>query len=77
MLLMTYCISTAEWFLAKTNKANSFSLLIKDIMDAPVPTVNVLSNKDGNALFYYLKEFPDNFKQISTVYNTVKKAIYW
>ena len=34
-------------------------------MDVPVPTVNVLTIEDGNALFYYLKEIANTFKQIA------------
>ena len=33
-------------------------------MDVSVPTVNVFTIEDGNALFYYLKEIADNLKQI-------------
>ncbi len=33
-------------------------------MDDPLHTVNVLTIQDGNALFYYLKDVPDNFRQI-------------
>ena len=38
------------------------SFLTNDTMDVPVPTVNVLTIEDGNALFYYLKEIADNLK---------------
>ena len=70
-----YCIGIADGFLAKTNKANSFSFLTKDIMDVPVPTVNVLTFEDCNALFYNLKEIPDNFKQIAEkLYNSIIKS---
>ncbi len=69
--LMKYCltpvpysIGTADGYLAKTNKAISLSFLTKNIMDDPLPNVNVLTIEDGNALFYYLKDVPDNFKQI-------------
>ena len=34
-------------------------------MDVPVTTMNVLTIEDDNALFYYLKEIPDNLKQIA------------
>ena len=46
-----YCICTADGVLAKTNKANSFSFLTNYTMDVPVPTMNVLTIEDGNALF--------------------------
>ena len=58
---VTCCIDTAEGILVKTNKANSFSFLTRDTMDVSVPTVNVLTIEDGNALFCYYKEIPDNF----------------
>ena len=35
-----YCIVNADLFLAKTNKANSFSVLTKDTMDVRVLTEN-------------------------------------
>ena len=40
---VSYCIGTADGFLAKMNKANSFSFLTKDTMDLLVPIVNVLT----------------------------------
>ena len=68
-----YCIGTADGYLAKTNKATGFSSLTKDIMDDPLPNANVLTIEDGNALFYYLKEVPDNFKQIcEKLYNMTR-----
>ncbi len=33
-------------------------------MDDHLPSVNVLTIDDGNALFYYFKDVPDNFNQI-------------
>jgi hypothetical protein len=60
-----YCIGTADGFLAKTDKSKSFHHLTKGIMDAPLPNVDTLTIEDGNVLFYYLKEIPDNFKQIT------------
>ena len=72
---VTYCIGTANDFLAKTNKDNSLSFLTKDTMDVPVSTVNVITIVDGNALFFYLKEIPDNFKQIAEkLYNSTIKS---
>ncbi len=61
---LPYCIGTADSYLAKTNKANSFTYITKGIQDAPVPSLDVLTIEDGNALFYYLKSVPDNFTQI-------------
>ena len=70
-----YCICTANGFLAKTNKANSFSFRTKDTMDVPVRTVNVLTIEDGNSLSYYLKEITDNFKRITEkLYNSTIKS---
>ena len=70
-----YCFGTAIDFLAKTNKANSFSFLTKDTMDVPEPTVNVLNIEDGNALFYYMKETTDKFKKIAEkLYNNTIKS---
>ena len=44
-------------------------------MGVPVPTVNMLTIEDGNALFYYLKEIPDNLKQIAEkLYNSTIKS---
>ena len=44
-------------------------------MDVPVSTVNVITIVDGNALFFYLKEIPDNFKQIAEkLYNSTIKS---
>ena len=46
-------------------------------MGVPVPTVNVLTIEDCNALFYYLKEIPDNLKQIAEkLYNSTIKSSY-
>ena len=69
-----YCIGTADGYLAKTNKAVGFSFITKGVMDEKLPNVGVLTIEDGNALFYYLKEIPDTFKQIcEKLYNQTKK----
>ena len=52
-----YCIDTADSFLAKTDHANT--------MNVQVPSVNVLTIGDNNALLCYLKETPDNLKQFA------------
>jgi len=68
-----YSIGTGDGFLAKTNKAASMSFLMKKVQDERVPTENVLTVEDGNALFYYLREVPDTFKQIcNKLYNMTK-----
>ena len=46
-------------------------------MDIPVSTGNVLTIEDSNSLFYYLKEIPDNFKQIAEkLHNSTIKSGY-
>ena len=57
-------------------QANSVSFLTKETVDVPVPNENLLTTEDGNALFYYLKEIRDNFKQIAgKLYNnTIKRG---
>ena len=52
-----YYIGTADSFLAKTDHANT--------MNVQVPSVNVLTTGNGNALFCYLKDTPDNLKQFT------------
>ena len=43
-------------------------------MDEHIPNAGVLTIEDGYALFYYLKEIPDTFKQIcAKLYNETKK----
>lgn len=54
LIPVPYSIGTADGFLAKTKKAASISFLIKGVKDEKVPTENVLTVEDGNALFYYL-----------------------
>ena len=61
-----YSIGTADGFLAKTDKAKGYHHLTKDIEDAVVlQGEKTLVIEDGNASFYYMKELPDNFNQIS------------
>ena len=61
-----YSIGTADGFLAKTDKAKGYHHLTKDIEDAVVlQGERTLVIEDGNASFYYMKELPDNFNQIS------------
>lgn len=50
------CIGRTDGFLATTDKS---------VVDAQLPNVNVLSSEDGNAIFYYINEIPDNFQQIT------------
>ena len=72
---MPYCIGTADGYLTLTNNAvGFFSFLTKGVMDEQIPNAGVLTIEDGNALFYYLKEIPDTFKQIcAKLYNQTKK----
>ena len=72
-----YCIDTADSFLAKIDKTNSFSFLIKVTMELPLPIANVLTIEESNALFYYLKEIQDNVKQIiEKLYSSIIKSDY-
>jgi len=52
-------------FFVKTDKSKSLAHLTKDVEDQPLPPANdMLTMEHGNALFYYLKELPDTFRQI-------------
>ena len=57
-----YCIGTADGFLSKTDKAKSFSNLTKDVANEIVPRGNGLTIEDGNALFYLMKQIPNDFE---------------
>lgn len=59
-----YCIGTADNYLAKTNKAQSFTCITKGLSDEQIPSADVLTIEDGNALFYYMKGIPGNFEEI-------------
>ena len=61
-----YCLGTADGYLAVTPKAIGFEHVTKEVNDAPLPPPDVtLIVVDGNALFYCLRELPNNFKEIS------------
>ena len=69
--LMKYClthipysIGTADGFLSKTDKSTSFSNLIKSIGNVILPVENLLTIEDGNALFYLMKQIPNDFEKI-------------
>ena len=60
-----YCIGTADGVFMKMDKSKSFHHLPKDIADAKAPKASeTLMIYDGSSYFYYLKEIPNNFRQI-------------
>ena len=68
---MKYCltpipdsIGTADGFLSKTDKSKSFSNLTKSIGNGILPVENLLTIEDGNALFYLVKQIPNDFEKI-------------
>jgi hypothetical protein len=53
-------------FLNKTDKSKGYHFLTKDVEDVlPPPDDETLVIEDGNAAFYYLKDLPPNFRDIS------------
>ncbi len=71
-----YSLGTADGYLAITPKAKGFHYLTKEVNDAtiPPPDVTVLI-VDGNALFYCMRELPNNFKEICyKVFDTLPKS---
>ena len=59
-----YSIGTAVGFLSKTDKSKSFSNLTKSIGNGILPVENLLTIEDGNALFYLIKQIPNDFEKI-------------
>ena len=60
-----YSLATADGCFSKTNKAKGFQLLIRDLEnDSLSPYDKTLTIEDGNALFHYMRELPDNFRGI-------------
>ena len=71
--LMTYpltpvpfSLGTADGYMTKNDKSKGFNYLIKGVDSAQIPPYDTtLIIEDGNALFYYMREVPSNFKEIS------------
>ena len=62
-----YSLGTANGLLAKTDKSMALHYLTQDIEDANVPsTQKTLVSEDGNVCFYYLRQVPNNFTEISS-----------
>lgn len=60
-----YSLATADGYFIKTDKAKGFQFLIRDLEnDILPPYEKTLTIEDGNALFHYMRELPDNFKGI-------------
>ena len=59
-----YSIGTADGFLSKTDKSKSFSNFTKSIGNGILPVENLLTIEDGNALFYLMKQIPNDFEKI-------------
>ena len=60
-----YSIGTSDNFFAKTDKSKGLHYLLRDVDNTQPPgTSKTLVVEDGNAVFYYLKEVPGNFKEI-------------
>ena len=51
-------------FLSKTDKTKSFSNFTKSIGNGILPVENLLTIEDGNALFYLMKQIPNDFEKI-------------
>lgn len=63
-----YSLGTSDNFFAKTDKSKGLHYLLRDVDNAQPPmsmSSKTLVVEDGNAVFYYLKEVPSNFKDIS------------
>ena len=60
-----YSLATGDGFFAKTDKSKAFHHVSKNVSDATLPPVDeTVTIYDGNAVFYYLKDVPSNFKLI-------------
>ena len=61
-----FALGTADGFLTKTDKSKGLHYLSKDVDTADVPPQDTtMIIEDGNALYYYMREVPNNFKEIS------------
>ena len=57
---------TADGMLLKTEKSKGLHFFTKDVeQESRTPDASTLIVNDGNAAFYYLKDVPTSFKQIS------------
>lgn len=60
-----YSLATADGYFSKKNKAKGLQFLIRDIENDVLPPYDkTLTIEDGNALFHYMRELPDNFRGI-------------
>jgi hypothetical protein len=60
-----YSLATADGYLNKTDKARGLHYLIKGVDNAALPSSGTtLVVEDGNAVLYYMREVPGNFKEI-------------
>ena len=67
LTLVSCSISTLDSALAKTDKSKSMHHLLKDVESVASPQrKDKLTIHDGNAFFYYPKEVPPTFGQISS-----------
>ena len=61
-----YSIATPGGFLNKADKSKGYHCLTKDVEDVPPPLDDkTLVIEDDNAAFYYLKDLPPSFRDIS------------
>jgi hypothetical protein len=61
-----YSIATPGGFLNKADKSKGYHFLTKDVEDVPPPLDDkTLVIEDDNAAFYYLKDLPPSFRDIS------------
>ena len=60
-----YSLGTSDGFFAKTDKSKGVHYLLKDVENSQIPVDSrTLQIEDGNAIFYFLKQIPSNFKEI-------------
>ena len=62
-----HSLATADGFPAKTDKSKGFAYLTRNVesLDASELTCVDVTIEDGNAIFYYMKQLPDTFYEIS------------
>ena len=63
---VAYSLSTADDYMARTDKSREMHFLVKGVTDVPIPDdANTMWIQDDNALFHAMADIPNHFQLIS------------